>query len=182
MVGATVIDTHVHFYDPTRPQGVPWPRPEEPLLYRQVLPRHWRALADRTGVAATAAEIARRQGKSNAGKSGSCNVAGGLALAGALLAGSAWGQSLPLPCAGGACGVNPNPTAFVTSGAASYAINGTQGIVSQTTNKAILNWQSFNVGSGHSMEFIQPGAGAAALNHPQAQTPGSRSSRPSTRP
>lgn len=116
-----------------------------------------------SGMMVPAAETARRQGKSNGGKSGS-NVAGGLALAGALLAGSAWGQSLPVPCVGGACGVNPNPTAFVGSGAASYAVNGTQGIVTQTTNKAILNWQSFNVGSGHSMEFIQPGAGAAALN------------------
>ena len=122
-----------------------------------------------SGMMVPAAETARRQGKSNSGKSnggksGGCSAAGGLALAGALLAGSAWGQSLPVPCAGGACGVNPNPTAFVGSGAASYAVNGTQGIVTQTTNRAILNWQSFNVGSGHSMEFIQPGAGAATLN------------------
>jgi filamentous hemagglutinin family protein len=121
------------------------------------------------GMMVPVAETARRQGKSdggksNSGKSGGCMAASGLALAGALLAGSAWGQSLPVPCAGGACGVNPNPTAFVTSGAASYAVNGTQGIVTQTTNRAILNWQSFNLGSGHSMEFIQPGAGAAALN------------------
>ena len=117
-----------------------------------------------SGMMVPAAETARRHGKSNGGKSGAGKAAGGLALAGALLASSAWGQSLPVACSGGACGVNPNPTAFVGSGAASYAVNGTQGIVTQTTNKAILNWQSFNVGSGHSMEFIQPGAGAAALN------------------
>ena len=40
---------------------------------------------------------------------------------------------LPVPCAGGACGVNANPTAFVTHGAAGYAVNGSQGIVTQTT-------------------------------------------------
>ncbi|HVX16108.1 MAG TPA: amidohydrolase family protein [Pirellulales bacterium] len=32
------IDTHTHFYDPTRPQGVPWPGKDDALLYRPVLP------------------------------------------------------------------------------------------------------------------------------------------------
>ena len=35
---ATIIDTHAHFYDPSRPQGVPWPPKSETLLYRPVLP------------------------------------------------------------------------------------------------------------------------------------------------
>ena len=48
-----VLDTHTHFYDPARPQGVPWPRADEALLYRTVLPRHWRRLADEAGVAGT---------------------------------------------------------------------------------------------------------------------------------
>ncbi len=39
-----LIDTHTHFYDPTRPQGVPWPPREDKLLYRQVLPRDYRIL------------------------------------------------------------------------------------------------------------------------------------------
>ena len=33
-----IIDTHTHFYDPTRPQGVPWPAKSETLLYRRALP------------------------------------------------------------------------------------------------------------------------------------------------
>lgn len=33
-----MIDTHTHFYDPTRPQGVPWPPKNDPVLYRTVLP------------------------------------------------------------------------------------------------------------------------------------------------
>ena len=35
---AAIIDTHAHFYDPSRPQGVPWPSKSEPILYRTVLP------------------------------------------------------------------------------------------------------------------------------------------------
>ena len=39
-----VIDTHTHFYDPTRrPQGVPWPLRDDKLLYRRVLPKDYRA-------------------------------------------------------------------------------------------------------------------------------------------
>jgi L-fuconolactonase len=33
-----IIDTHIHLYDPTRPQGVPWPPNNDPLLYRRTLP------------------------------------------------------------------------------------------------------------------------------------------------
>jgi len=33
-----ILDTHVHFYDPTRPQGIPWPKPDDRVLYRRVLP------------------------------------------------------------------------------------------------------------------------------------------------
>jgi L-fuconolactonase len=48
-----IIDTHTHFYDPTRPQGVPWPPPENRLLYRPVLPEHLKALAAPLGVTGT---------------------------------------------------------------------------------------------------------------------------------
>ncbi len=43
--GFTVIDTHTHFYDPTRPEGVPWPPRSDKLLYRRVLPPDYRGLA-----------------------------------------------------------------------------------------------------------------------------------------
>ncbi len=33
-----VIDTHTHFYDPTRPGGVDWPGKDDKALYRPVLP------------------------------------------------------------------------------------------------------------------------------------------------
>ena len=39
-----LIDTHVHFYDPARPEGVPWPDKKNPVLYRTVLPDEWERL------------------------------------------------------------------------------------------------------------------------------------------
>ena len=38
-----IIDTHAHFYDPTRPQGVPWPSKDNALLYHTTLPKTYRA-------------------------------------------------------------------------------------------------------------------------------------------
>lgn len=48
-----ILDTHTHFYDPTRPQGVPWPDKSDAVLYRKVLPPDYRTLADPLGVAGT---------------------------------------------------------------------------------------------------------------------------------
>lgn len=39
------IDTHTHFFDPTRPEGVPYPPKKDTLNYRPVWPAEWRALA-----------------------------------------------------------------------------------------------------------------------------------------
>lgn len=38
-----IIDCHTHFYDPTRPEGVPWPN-KESELYRKVMPADLRRL------------------------------------------------------------------------------------------------------------------------------------------
>ncbi|MFO0797169.1 MAG: amidohydrolase family protein [Gemmataceae bacterium] len=50
---AEVIDTHTHFYDPTRPGGVPWPGKDDRVLYRPVLPAEYRRLAAPLGVSGT---------------------------------------------------------------------------------------------------------------------------------
>lgn len=39
------IDAHTHFYDPTRPQGVPWPGKGDRRLYRPVLPAEFKRLS-----------------------------------------------------------------------------------------------------------------------------------------
>lgn len=48
-----IIDSHVHFYDPTRPQGVPWPRRDDKVLYRRVMPEHCKALTASLGITGT---------------------------------------------------------------------------------------------------------------------------------
>jgi L-fuconolactonase len=50
---AEIIDCHTHFYDPTRPEGVPWPGKNETRLYRRVLPRDYLALARPLGITGT---------------------------------------------------------------------------------------------------------------------------------
>src|SRR5688500_1324278 len=47
-----IVDTHTHLYDPTRPQGVPWPGKGTPLD-RPVLPADWVAVAAPLGVTET---------------------------------------------------------------------------------------------------------------------------------
>ena len=46
------VDCHTHFYDPTRPEGVPWPG-KDSSLYRRVLPDDWMAVAGPRGVTET---------------------------------------------------------------------------------------------------------------------------------
>jgi L-fuconolactonase len=45
-----ILDTHVHFYDPTRPQGVPWPGPGSPI-YRRTLPADYVSASGSSAVA-----------------------------------------------------------------------------------------------------------------------------------
>jgi L-fuconolactonase len=51
-VASRIIDTHTHFYDPSRLGGVPWPV-KESSLYRTVLPADWQALANPLGIKET---------------------------------------------------------------------------------------------------------------------------------
>src|SRR5882724_2883242 len=44
-----IIDTHIHLFDPTRPQGVPWP-PSDSSIYKPALPGRFRQLAEPLGV------------------------------------------------------------------------------------------------------------------------------------
>lgn len=50
---AGIIDTHTHFYDPSRPQGVPWPPATDELLHRPVLPDEFAGLTRPLGVTGT---------------------------------------------------------------------------------------------------------------------------------
>jgi predicted TIM-barrel fold metal-dependent hydrolase len=37
-----IIDCHIHLFDPTRPQGVPWPTANNAILYKPALPARYR--------------------------------------------------------------------------------------------------------------------------------------------
>jgi len=45
-----VIDSHIHLFDPTRPQGVPWPPKENKALYQTTLPSRYRPIAEPLGI------------------------------------------------------------------------------------------------------------------------------------
>lgn len=45
-----IIDTHIHFWQTSRPGGVPWPTPDEGPIFRDVLPPEYNALAKSNGV------------------------------------------------------------------------------------------------------------------------------------
>lgn len=56
-------------------------------------------------------------------------------------------------------------TGFVTAGTAAISARTASTLtVTQQSQKAILNWQSFNIGRDASVEFKQPNASSAALN------------------
>jgi filamentous hemagglutinin family protein len=40
----------------------------------------------------------------------------------------------------------------------------TQQVITQGSDKAIINWQGFSIGQGHSVQFVQPGSGSVVLN------------------
>lgn len=48
-----MVDTHTHFYDPQRKQGVPWPGKNDTVLYRPVLPAEFAKLTKPLGVVGT---------------------------------------------------------------------------------------------------------------------------------
>lgn len=74
-------------------------------------------------------------------------------LAGTVLAGPATAGDLPVP-----------RLDFVASGKADQGVTGSRMTINQYTDRAVLNWQSFNVGKDSAVQFKQPGASSIALN------------------
>lgn len=67
-----------------------------------------------------------------------------LALAFGTGATAASATDLPVPVTG---------AGFVTHGQATYGIDGATATIRQSTDRAILNWQSFNIGAGNAVVF-----------------------------
>lgn len=88
-----------------------------------------------------------------------------LAAAAALLAaGSALAQQPPAP---GALPTGGN----VVAGQAAIAQNGANMTITQGSQQAILNWNSFNIGAQAHVNFVQPNASAVALNRVLSSDP-----------
>src|SRR5262245_40897363 len=45
-----IIDTHIHLFDPTRAEGVPWPPANNPVLYNPALPARFREVTKGLGI------------------------------------------------------------------------------------------------------------------------------------
>jgi L-fuconolactonase len=45
-----IVDTHIHLFDPTRPQGVPWPDKANTVLYQPALPERYRKISGPLGI------------------------------------------------------------------------------------------------------------------------------------
>ena len=52
----------------------------------------------------------------------------------------------------------------VTAGSASISQNGSQTLITQQSNTASLNWQSFNINKGETVTFKQPSQQSLAVN------------------
>ena len=86
-------------------------------------------------------------------------LAGSLALAAQLSTAHA---DLPIPS--NAAALTTTPIEIATQGHAEAALSGNALTIKQSTDKASIAWQSFNIGVENSVHFEQPSATAVALN------------------
>ncbi len=61
----------------------------------------------------------------------------------------------------------------VTSGSASISNNANKTTISQSTQNAAINWQSFSIGQSETVQFIQPNASSVVLNRVIGSDPSS---------
>ncbi|WP_374630877.1 beta strand repeat-containing protein [Pannonibacter indicus] len=59
----------------------------------------------------------------------------------------------------------------IAAGTGSIGTSGNTMTVTQTSNQLITNWNSFSIGSGATVNFVQPGASSMALNRVMGQDP-----------
>jgi filamentous hemagglutinin family protein len=107
-------------------------------------------------------ELTRRGGKAGGSRSRKLRRSGLLTVAGAVLMTAALADPATnaLPSGG-----------QITAGQAAISQTGNTLTVQQASDKAIINWQSFDVGAQAAVRFSQPSTDSVALNRVQAQSP-----------
>ena len=120
---------------------------------------------DQTGTFVAVSEITRGAGK----KTTSCTAAA--AGAGGSFRLKVLAVSLMMAC--GASAYAQPVGGMVSAGSAT--IGGTAGAmtITQTTPKVAINWQSFGIKAGESVQFVQPGSNSVALNRVVGSDPSS---------
>lgn len=110
---------------------------------------------DQTGTFVAVSEITRSAGK----KISSCTAAAGTGSSFSL---KILAVSLMMACG---AGVHAQPVGGVVS-AGSATIGGAPGnmTITQTTPNVAINWQSFGIRAGESVQFLQPSSSSVALN------------------
>ena len=109
------------------------------------------------GAWVAAAETTCASGKKSSGRARAGVAAAGFA--------AALGASLPLAAAAADLAPGALPTGgTVAAGQADIAASGTRMDITQSSQKAIINWQGFDIGSQAQVNFAQPNAAAVALN------------------
>ena len=79
-------------------------------------------------------------------------------------------QPLPVPCGAGNCSA-AIPGWAPNGGATLSTPTPTSMTVTQTVQNVLLNWASFNIGKGYSVNFVQPNSSAVAVNQIWQQDP-----------
>jgi len=62
----------------------------------------------------------------------------------------------------------------VVMGGAGISAQGTQTLINQTTDRALIDWRSFDIGAGQSVAVTQPGAGSLLVNRVTGNGSGTR--------
>jgi len=109
---------------------------------------------DQTGTFVAVSENTRSAGK----RASSCTTAGGQARFGLnILA-----VSLMMAC--GASALAQPAGGVVSAGSATIGGTASNMIIHQATPNVAINWQSFGIKAGESVQFVQPGSSSVALN------------------
>jgi filamentous hemagglutinin family protein len=119
---------------------------------------------DQTGTFVAASENAKSAGKATASRTGALGDAARFTLK--TLAVSvmlSFGASVYALPAGG----------VVAAGGASIASGAGSTTITQSTPSAAINWQSFGVAAGETVQFVQPNSGSVALNRVIGSDPSS---------